>query len=419
MRQGIFKWISHSLLALALLLTLTLIATPLNAQTFDVIYSFTGHSSSANPIAGVTLDQHGNLFGTTAWGGQFGGGTVFELKRTSGGQFLYSDLHDLGGGQDGAFPWGGITIGPSGALFGTTYTGGTAESGIIFELRPSPTFCRTVTCPWDETVLYNFQRQDDGGDAQASVVFDANGNFYGTVVNGGSGNSGVVYEMTPSNGGWTYHVLYPFTGGPDGANPDSLLTFDHAGNMYGSALAGGNPGCAGYGCGTIFKLSPSGSGWVDHTLYAFSDGTDGANPQSGVVMDGSGNLYSATGGSDGAPGGTVFELVPGAGNWTFDLINDLPGQGLGPTDYLLRDSAGNLYGTTWGGGAYGNGNVFKLRPTSNGWIYTSIHDFTGGADGGNAEGGLVMDSNGNLYGTTYMGGLQSCGFCGVVFEITP
>src|SRR5580704_18094379 len=152
MRQGIFKWISHSLVALALLLTLTLIATPLNAQTFDVIYSFAGHSSSANTIAGVTLDQHGNLFGTTAWGGQFGGGTVFELKRTTGGGFVYSDLHDLGGGEDGFFPWGGITIGPNGTLFGTTYSGGLDGHGIIFNLRPSPTFCRTVTCPWNETV---------------------------------------------------------------------------------------------------------------------------------------------------------------------------------------------------------------------------------------------------------------------------
>lgn len=137
--------------------------------------------------------------------------------------------------------------------------------------------------------------------------------------------------------------------------------------MYGSALAGGNPGCAGFGCGTIFELSPAGSGWVDHTLYAFTDGTDGANPQSGVVADGVGNLYSATGGSDGALGGTVFELSPAAGSWTFHLITDLPGQGVGPWNSLIRDSAGNLYGTTVGDGAYGQGNVFKLT-THGQWL---------------------------------------------------
>lgn len=270
MRHNICRGI---LTVLPLAITLALIVTAIpsaEAQTFSVIYTFTGHSSSSNPIAGVTLDQHGNLFGTTAWGGAFGGGTVFELKRTPGG-FTYSDLHDLGGGEDGSFPWGGITIGPNGALYGATYTGGTLGHGVIFNLRPPATICRSVNCPWDESVLYNFMRADDGGDPQASVVFDVNGNFYGTVVNGGSGNSGVVYEMSPSNGGWTYQVLYPFTGGQDGTNPDSLLLFDQAGNMYGSALAGGNPGCAGFGCGTIFELSPSGSGWVDHTLYAFTD----------------------------------------------------------------------------------------------------------------------------------------------------
>ncbi len=213
MRQSIWRK-TITILPLAITLVLTIIAIPsAQAQTFSVIYTFAGHSSSSNPIAGVTLDQHGNLFGTTAWGGAFGGGTVFELKRTQGG-FTYSDLHDLGSGEDGSFPWGGITIGPNGTLYGATYTGGTLGHGIIFNLRPPATICRSVTCPWDETVLYNFMRADDGGDAQASVVFDANGNFYGTVVNGGSGDSGVIYEMTPSNGGWTYHILYPFTGGP-------------------------------------------------------------------------------------------------------------------------------------------------------------------------------------------------------------
>ena len=409
--------IELQIVTLAMAITFGLAIAPFaQAQTFHVIYSFAGHGTSANPIAGVTLDQHGDLFGTSSWGGQFGGGTVYELKHTGGG-WVYQDLHDLGGGEDGFFPWAGVTIGPNGTLYGNTYSGGTLGHGIIFNLRPPATVCRSVTCPWDETVLYNFMREDDGGDPQGGIVFDANGNLYGAVVNGGLYSSGVVYKMSPSNGGWTYQVLYPFTGGQDGANPDSLLLFDSAGNMYGSALSGGAPGCQGFGCGTIFKLSPSGSGWVEQTLYAFTNGTDGADPQSGVVADGAGNLYGATPGSDGALGGTVFELSRATGSWTFNLMADLSGQ-LGPWNTLVRDRAGNVYGATVEDGAYGQGNIFKLTPTSNGWVYTSLHDFTGGADGGSPEGGLVMDSNGNIYGTTAGGGQQSCE-CGVVFEITP
>lgn len=405
--------------AIAALFALTITPISGHAQTYRVIYTFTGHSRPANPIAGVTLDQHGNLFGTTAWGGAFGGGAIYELKPGEDGVYTFNDLHDLGQGLDGSFAWGGVTIGPEGVLYGTTYTGGTSGDGIIFSLRPPARFCASISCPWDESIVYNFTRGSDGGNAQASVVFDASGNMYGTNVNAGAGNSGVIFEMTPSGGAWAYHVLYPFTGGSDGANPDSLLLFDQAGNMYGSALAGGNPGCSGYGCGTIFELSPTQTGWTAQALYAFNDGTDGANPQSGVVMDGAGNIYTATGGSDASTGGTVLELLGGGGSWAFHLIDDLSGQGPGPSDRLLRDSAGNLYGTTWGDGAYGNGNVFRLTPNGSGWTYTSLHDFTGGADGGNAFGGLVMDSHGNIFGTTYLGGLQSCGFCGVVFEISP
>jgi uncharacterized repeat protein (TIGR03803 family) len=353
--------------ALAVVFALSLASIPGHAQTYHVIYTFTGHSSSSNPIAGVTLDQRGNLFGTTAWGGisQTGSGTAYELQRTAGG-YVYHDLHDFGNGVDGSLPWAGITIGPDGSLYGTTYVGGTDGDGVVYNIRPPATFCRSESCPWDETVVYNFTRGSDGGNAQGGVVFDANRNMYGDNVNAGAGNSGVIFQMTPSAGGWAYHVLYAFTGGSDGANPDSLLTFDPAGNMYGSALAGGNPGCQGYGCGTIFKLTHSGSDWTGQALYAFTDGSDGANPQSGALMDSAGNIYSATSGSDGALGGTVVELEPGVGGWTFHLIDDLPGQGPGPLDKLLRDSAGNLYGTTWGGGAYGQGNVFKLTPSAGG-----------------------------------------------------
>jgi uncharacterized repeat protein (TIGR03803 family) len=283
-------------------ITLTSVA---GAQSFQVIYSFTGGSSAAHPIAGVTLDQHGNLFGTTAWGGgsRTGSGTVYELQR-SGSGFIYHQLHSFGNGVDGSFPWAGVTIGPDGSLYGTTYTGGTTQNGIVYNLRPPATFCRSVSCPWNETILYNFTRGSDGGDAQGGVVFDSSGNMYGTNVNGGSGNVGVAYKMTRSGGGWNYQVIYPFTGAQDGGNPEQLIV-DSAGNLYGPAAVGGLAGCGGFGCGTIFKLSPSGSGWSEQTLYSFQDSSDGSDPQGGVIADSAGNFYGSTCCGNGT-GGTIF-----------------------------------------------------------------------------------------------------------------
>jgi uncharacterized repeat protein (TIGR03803 family) len=393
-------------LALALAI---IAAQPAKAQTYNVIYSFTGHASAMHPIAGVTVDQRGDLYGTTAWGGAFDGGTAYELRR-AGADFVFGVIHNFGGGTDGSFPWDAPTIGPNGTLYGTTGIGGTSGDGTVFNLQPPASVCRSVSCFWDETTLYNFTRQGDGGNPQAGVVFDGEGNLYGTNVNGGGGQVGVVYEMTPSHGSWTYQVLYTFTDGQDGAYPSSLLTFDASGNMYGTTTSGGLPGCQGFGCGTVYKLTPSGSGWAERTLYSFLDGTDGSDPSAGVLMDSSGSNVTS---------GTVFELSPSGESWTFNLAYDLSGTGPGPSQNLVRDAAGNLYGVTWGDGLYGQGSVFKLSPGNGGWTYTSLHDFTGGADGGNALGGLTMDSNGNLYGTTYMGGLASCGYCGVVFEITP
>jgi uncharacterized repeat protein (TIGR03803 family) len=415
MKQSIVCRISTTTtFAIATTLALAAILSSLaQAQSYQVLYSFIGHNSSEHPIAGVTMDRRGNLFGTTAWGGPDAPGTVYELEH-SGSGYVYSDLHNFQDGNDGSFPWATPTIGPNGTIYGTTYVGGANGQGTVFNLQPPASICRTVSCPWNERVIYSFMRQDDGGNPQGGVVFDSHGNMYGTNVNGGDGY-GVVFEMTPADGGWTYQVLYTFTGGEDGASPGSTLMFDSAGNLYGTAMSGGLPGCDGFGCGTVFKLSPSGSGWTETTLYQFRNSSDGADPEGGVVIDGAGNLYGATLGGESAPGGTVYELSPSGGNWTFTLLCQIPGQGPGPQATMVRDSAGNLYAATWGDGRYGDGNIFKVAPTSNGWVYTSLHDFTNGSDGGNADGGLMMDSNGNIFGTTYNGGLNY----GVVFEIRP
>lgn len=393
---------------LAISIFLLLLSKPAQSQTFHVIYTFSGGGSAAHPIAGVTVDRAGDLYGSTAWGGGSPTG--------SGTGFVYQQLHSFGNGLDGSFPWAGVTIGPDGTLYGTTYDGGLDGNGIIYNLRPPPTFCRSISCPWDETILYNFTRGSDGGDPQGGVVFDPSENMYGSNVNGGVGGQGVVYKMTRSGGGWTYQGIYPFTGGRDGSNPGNLV-FDNSGNLYGPAAAGGQPGCSGFGCGTIFKLSPSGSGWTEQTLYTFHDSSDGADPQGGLIMDSAGNIYGSTCCGD-STGGTIFQLSPADGTWSFNLLYSYNDSGLGPDGNLVRDAAGNLYGASVINGLYGEGVVFKLTSTNGGWTYTSIHDFTGGADGEWPEGGLAIDSNGNIYGTTYQGGAPNC-LCGVVWEITP
>jgi hypothetical protein len=386
------------------------------AQSFQVLYAFTGHQSSSQPIGGVTLDGRGDIYGTTAWGGPYAPGTLFELKR-NGSDFVYSDIHNFGLGSDGNFPWDAPTFGPNGTLYGSANGGGLLGHGTVFNAQPPASFCRSVSCPWLETTLYNFTREGDGANPQAGIIFDERGNIYGTNVNGGSG-WGVVFEMTPSGGRWDYQVLYTFTGGQDGGNPASLLLFDSAGNIYGTAPVGGSPGCGGFGCGTVYELSPSPSGWTERTLYSFHGGTDGSNPMAGLIADEAGNLYGVTPAINNQSGGSVFELTPSGGNWTFHLLYDLPGQGLGPQENLVRDSAGNLYGSSWGNGLYNNGVVFELSSTSNGWVYTDLHDFTGGTDGEFAIGNLAIDAAGHLYGTTYEGGSPDCA-CGVVYEVTP
>ncbi len=191
------------------------------------------------------------------------------------------------------------------------------------------------------------------------------------------------------------------------------MVLDAAGSLYGTASQGGL-----YGEGVVYQVTPSGSETV---LYSFTGGNDGSLPYAGVIFDPTGNLYGATafGGSGGS--GVVFELSPGNGGWSYTEIYPLPGGGWGPYERLVMDGSGNLFGTMYKGSSSGYGSVFKLTSSNGDWTYTSLHDFTDGDDGAYPYGGLVRDSNGNLYGTAAYGGSLACssGGCGVVFEITP
>ena len=412
-------------LAIATVFALTVALTQsAQTQTFTVLHNFTGGGDGEWPYAGLTIDQAGNLYGTTTGAGT--GGNAFKLSKKGSGWIL-NLLHTFSGGSDGGYPAARVIFGPDGSLYGTTEEGGEGGCefcGTVFSLKPPATACKTALCPWTQTVLYTFTGGSDGsGPGGGDLIFDQAGNLYGTTQAGGylggvcsaNGGCGVVFELTPSNGGWTESVVYTFTGGSDGANPYAGVIFDKAGNLYGTSFLGGNPGCFYGGCGAVFQLTPSGSGWAVNVLYSFQGGSDGGEPIGGLIFDGSGNLYGTTtlGGSD--SGGTIFELTPSGGGWTFDVLYNFTGY-YGSWGSLVMDAAGNLYGTAVGGGAYGTGSIFKLTRSGGSWSYTSLHDFYSPTDGGSPFCNVVFDANGNLYGTTPW---QGPGGQGTAWEITP
>ena len=334
--------------------------------------------------------------------------------------WILSPLYSFPGGNQGEEPLAGVTIGRDGTLYGTAGGGegigcNGGGCGIVFNLRPPARACQTALCPWTENLLYAFQGGSDGKEPwQGSLILDQSGNIYGTTLFGGADDAGTVYQLTPSHGGWTEKVLHSFGQGDDGTFPGGGVTFDQAGDLYGTTGSGGS-----FGYGAVFQLTQSESVWAENILYAFQDGSDGRNTFAGLAIDSAGHLYGATNCGGINWGGTIFELTE-SNSWVFDVLYSLTWTpntcGNGPNWALTIDSAGNLYGTTDGEGAYGFGNVFKLTRSTFGWTYTSLHDFTGGSDGAYPQGNLAFDAAGNLYSTTYAGGAYGGG---VAFEITP
>lgn len=391
------------------------------AQTYTVVHNFTGGQDGASPRAGLTPDAAGNLYGTTYSGGS-GYGTAYELTHNGSG-WSFNLLYSFGGGNDGAGPFARVNIGPNGGLYGTTRSGGGGTGcnrydydgcGTVFSLQPPPNAYPPAS--WTDTVLYRFSGGSDGAHpAAGDLIFDQAGSIYGDTYQGGSSGCGAVFKLTRSGSSWTEGVLYAFTGGIDGCFAHAV-TFDQLGNLYGTGWIGGT-----HSLGTVFELTPSGPPWTENTLYSFQGGTDGQVPVAGVIFDGSGNMYGSTSQAGQGGGGTVFELTPSGGGWTFSTLHGFSGSN-GPEATLVMDRGGSLYGTTNGDGLYGYGSAFKLTPSGGGtWTYTSLHDFTGGSDGANPFSNLVFDASGNLYGTASAGGTGSAcsGGCGVVFEITP
>ncbi len=410
----------------AILFAPLVVASPLmQAQTFTVLHNFTGGTDGSQPEAGLTMDGSGNFYGTAGAGGEVGGcgglgcGTVYKLARRGSG-WIFSPLYSFTGGSDGAFPVARVALGANGTLYGTTFAGGDDYggngAGVVFNLRPPAHLMGSVFSPWTETVLHTFAGGGDGANPTGDLVFDRTGNIYGTASCTTAICQGSVYELKPSGGGWTETVLYAFSVGSDGYYPIGGVIFDNAGNLYGVTNAGG------IFYGTAFQLTPSGSGWTESILHNFQSGSDGGFPVAGLIFDSSGNLYGTAAAYGPQGGGTVFELSRAGSSWMFDLLYGFHCSGdacyslPGPQASLFMDSAGNILGTTTQDGAYGYGNVFKLTPQAVGWTYTSLHDFTGGSDGAIPYSSVLEDANGNLFGTAAEGGTYDKG---VVWEITP
>ncbi len=354
-------------------------------------------------------------------------------------------LHNLGEGNDGAEPTGSLLMDAAGNFYGTASSGGIHNGGTVFKLTPRD------GGGLRSQVLYSFGGTGtDAAYPNGSLIMDGAGNLYGTTSGGGihpgceNEGCGTVFELSPREGGeWTEQVLHSFGGGTDGARPFAGLIMDGAGNLYGTTSEGGiHQTCyENTSCGTVFELSPrEGGGWTEQVLHSFGNGTDGNDPDGGLIMDTAGNLYGTTeeggihnpcNGLDGC--GTVFELSPReGGGWTEQVLHSFGGgnDGVAPSGGLIFDTAGNLYGTTFWGGIHAlcdqgicGGTAFELSPREGGgWTERVLHSFGEGFDGTNPDAGLLIDAAGNLYGTTVWGGIVVCEpyfDCGTAFELSP
>ena len=415
-------WLTMAAILSVVAMVLMLPAGAVAASSSKVLYKFKGGNDAGHPFDGLLFDTVGNLYGTTSQGGGICDGipcgTVFKLTPNSDGTWKETVLHRFKGGSDGEMPYAGLIFDAAGNLYGTTSGGGSSRGGTAFGLTPNS------DGSWTESVLYSFCQLTncvDGNAPLAGLTPDAAGNLYGTTNEGGASGGGTVFKLTPNSDGiWTETVLLSFNG-HDGAHPQAGLIFDTAGNLYGSTmLAGGGGG------GTVFKLTPNSDGtWKEQVLYAFRGGKDGFMPFARLTFDPAGNLYGTTylgGGSSACQEGcgTVFKLAPKSnGGWKESVLHRFTkNDGATPYAGLTFDAAGNFYGATRNGGSSDDGVVFKLAPRQGGgWAYSVLNVFQGNP-GINPYGDLIFDPAGNLYGTTWDCAVgQKCR--GVVFEVTP
>jgi uncharacterized repeat protein (TIGR03803 family) len=445
----------------AIFISMALFPVDSSAQAKEtVLHSFTYESDGGFPYAGLSFDANGNLYGVTYFAGDpdegICCGVVFQLASDGAEGWNFNVIHTFTGSDfDGEAPSGSVVFDAAGNMYGTTQIGGAGFCGVVYELKPMP------DGRWEEKILHHFNNYrngviNDGCMPSSYLVFDKQGNIYGTTQRTGASDCatnagcGTVFELSPqANGTWSETQIhrFPNTGTTDGIGPYGGLVFDIAGNLWGTTQAGGTTGQ-----GTVFELTPAEDGkWKERVAFNFTGDDTGWFPVAGLTPDSAGNLYGTTfyGGRGGV--GVVFGLTPHAnGQVSETLVHQFATctqtacpDGLLPYGGLVADSVGNLYGTAELGGAAGTfcnqnpevqegcGIVYKLSPNAHGsWSYSIVYRFPGAGNGAYlTDDHLAVDSNGNIFGTTLVGGdpgnqlcpvvVPGLDACGVVFEITP
>ena len=391
--------------------------SPAVAQTYKVLHNFGGGTDGSIPSGAPFVDAKGRLAGNTYDGGtgicsDYGCGMTYALLPQPNGEWKEISLHEFTGTSDGAEPFGNLVVDSDGNLYSTEH--GDAGPGAVFELSRAP-------LEWNLTPIY-------GPYFSPGLLLDADGNLYGFFGQGDLG-SGAIGKLSPGPSGWMYTELYSICsqqgGCPDGASPESPLSWDSKGNLYGTTLYGGVsvlPCPGSLGCGVAFQMTPNGDGtWTYHVMDRFASYKgDGLYPYAGLTLDAFGNAYGATASGGTYGNGTIFKLSPSAGGWKKTVLYEFPNcaEGCVPSYTLVFDKAGNLYGSGGGGnpecGSYTCGTIFRLIPQAGGkWKYQAVYKFSG-TDGAFPY-GVVIDGRGHMFGTTSGGGTYNSG---VLFEIS-
>ncbi len=404
------------------------------APTETLLHQFLGAPDGAFPYAGVTVDAHGAVYGTTFSGGTgncnlysgTGCGTVFKLTPKKSGGYSENVIYSFQGGNDGSYPFSGVIIDSGGALFGTTYRGGgSLQFGTVYKLTPK-------NHGYVESIIYNFE--SSGGNVgalpYAGLVAGKHGELYGTSISGGAHGQGAVYKLTRTRNGYVASLLHSFLSdgqhSVEGVEPYGPLLIDAYGSLYGTTYAsagGGN--CFESGCGTAFRLSPTASGkaYTESILYDFHSSSSGAYPMAGLAFAPDGSLIGTTSEGGATYGGVVFDVVPftsaadsgGYAEIPLHQFGTVTGDGQNPQGGVVFDTSGAMYGTTVEGGSNGAGTIYKLTPSAGGgYAYAVLLNF-GYSNGEGPTDTLTIDGTGALYGTTGRGGC--CGD-GVVFKLT-
>lgn len=404
-----------------LLLLMTIIfVSPVAPAREKLLYEFPGGKRGNDPQSGVVFDSKGNAYGTTYYGGTYGWGTVYELEYVGNG-WKEQVIYNFAGIGDGTNPVGNLLIDGAGNLYGTTLYGGTGTGcsqenygcgGTAFELQHSKV-------GWKHIVLHSFCLHSgcSDGSAPSGLTFDEAGNLYGTTVFGGhtcfDDGCGTVYKLSHSNGSWTLKVLHAFDANGDGYYPAPGIAIDKSGRLYGTTCCGG-----GTGYGIVFMLKRTKRGWKEVMVYQFTGSAEDEYPNGNLIIHAHGNLYGST--SDTFNGcnydcGTIYKLRLSKGTWVKSVVYAFDGPHGASPDSLLLDKAGHFYGSTLLGGTYNAGTIFELKPEEH-WKIEILYNFTGQRGDANPNPGLSLGSDSALYGTTPDTSGQ---YDGGVFEVSP